>query len=143
MKINRTGVSRIVLEFKNFVIKIPNFTYSWYHFIWGICSNIEENQCWKWNSGKYEKGKSHLLCPVKWCSYGGWILIMQKANIKRHEIEVRNLPLSTIPPEEETIIRYKEWIEAGFGGDDKCDNYGYIEDRLVKIDYSRDYNKII
>ena len=77
IKINRKGVTRIVLEFKSVVIKIPNFTCQWSHFLKGIIGNIEESRTWKWNSGKFEKGTSHLLCPVKWCSVGGWILIME------------------------------------------------------------------
>lgn len=139
MRINRTGISRIVIEMDDVVIKVPNFTYSWYHFLWGLCSNIEENNIWKWNSGKYEKGKSHLLCPVKWCSWGGWILVMKKADVDRHYREVCNSPRNEgISSDEEVKLRYKDWIEVGFGGDDKCDNYGYIDDRLVKVDYPND-----
>lgn len=138
MKIIRRGSSRIVFILKNSVVKIPNFTYSWYLFICGVCANLEENNCWKWNSGKYDKGTSHLLCPVKWCSWGGWILIMKKANVQKHVNEIyASAPLGDIDPEDEVKLRYKQWIDAGFGGDDKCDNYGYLENRLVKIDYAQ------
>ena len=130
MKINQTGITRIVIELRNVVIKIPRFTYSWEHFLKGLIANISENKTWEYNSGKYEEGKSYLLCPVVWCSYGGWLLVMKKADMKRHEDEVR----AWIDNGQEPMW-YVAWKNAGFGGDDKCDNFGYYENRLVKIDY--------
>lgn len=139
MKVNRTGITRIVFVFKNVVVKIPNFSYSWRHFLQGLIANINENRAWKWNSGKYETGQSHLLCPVIWCSWGGWILIMAKADMSKWEKEVM-----AMPPIENTDCEkikesnnqlYKQWIDFGFGGDDKCDNYGYYQNKLVKVDY--------
>jgi len=139
MQVNSTGITRIVFVFKNFVVKVPNWHYSWLHFLKGLIGNINESKCWKYNSGKCESGKSHLLCPVIWCSWGGWILIMKKADIMRHLSEVMAMP--PIPDDwherkKELSERYALWIDAGFGGDDKCDNYGYYQDRLVKIDYA-------
>jgi len=140
MVINSTGITRIVFVFKTFVVKVPNWHYSWHHFLKGILANIQENHAWKYNSGNLESGKSHLLCPVKWCSWGGWILIMERADMKRWENEVRSMPsfknntdLFAIKAENARL--YSKWVEAGFGGDDKVDNYGYYKDRLVKIDY--------
>lgn len=139
MKLNRTGITRIVFEFKTFVIKIPNFSYSWRHFLTGIIANISENIAWK-NAdkcdiflvtnyfGNYEK-RSDLLCPVKWCSWGGWFLIMEKADMERHENEVRSLP------DDSSKFSYSNWINSALAGDDKADNYGYYKNRLVKIDY--------
>jgi len=83
------------------------------------------------------RGKVYLLCPVKWCSWGGWILIMERADVEKHYEEIYNSsPIGNIDPCEEVKQRYKKWIDAGFGGDDKCDNYGYLSDRLVKVDYA-------
>ena len=31
---------------------------------------MNEDKTWKWNTGTYEKGKGHLLCPVVWSSWG-------------------------------------------------------------------------
>lgn len=133
MKINREGVTRIVVELKTIVVKIPNFRYQWSHFIQGILSNINESNCWKWN-----KEKRDLLCPVIWSSWGGWILVMKKADVKRHVKEVYDMAgIGDIDPEGEVKIRYKKWIDANLGGDDKSYNYGYLGDRLVKIDYGQ------
>lgn len=121
MKINLKGVTRIVLIFNKFVIKIPNFTYSWHHFLKGLVANINENHTWKYNSGKYERGKSYLLCPVRWASWGGWILIQGRANIK-------------VTYENREEFDFSEHI-LEFEGDDTISNYGEYEGRLVKIDY--------
>lgn len=126
------GVTRKVFVFKRFVIKIPNYHYSWYHFIQGLMGNIDEANLWKWSS---IHNTSHLLCPVLWSSWGGWIIIMKRADVERHEQEVRDEP-DCEDYLESNRLRYKKWIDAGYGGDDKCDNYGYIENRLVKIDYA-------
>ena len=122
MKINRKGGTRIVLEFKTVVVKIPNFTCQWSHFLKGIIGNIEESRTWKWNSGKFEKGTSHLLCPVKWCSVGGWILVMEKVD---EMINDNNIHLWDC---DEHMKHFK--------GDDTISNYGILRGKLVKIDYA-------
>lgn len=122
MKINLNGVTRIVIELRRVVIKIPNFTTQWDHFIRGILANINENQTWKWNSGDYEKGKSHLLCPVLWCSWGGWFLIMKKVD-------------SLITDENIHLWDCQEH-KIYFKGDDTVSNYGFLDGKLVKIDYA-------
>lgn len=122
IKINRNGCTRIVFIFKKIVVKIPNFTYSWEHFLKGLIANIHESKCWKYNSGKFETGLSSLLCPVLWCSYGGWILIMKKAKVLT-DLEFIESDIS-------------EHIKH-FAGDDKSDSYGWINDNIVKIDYGQ------
>lgn len=123
MRLNLKGVTRIVLEFKTVVVKIPNFTCQWDHFLRGLIANMDEGQTWKWNSGPYNKGTSYLLCPVVWFSWGGWILVMKKAK-----------PLTVEQWKENTyhIDQHKEH----FPGDDTVSNYGIYEGRLVKIDYA-------
>lgn len=122
MKINRCGITRIVFEFKAVVIKIPNFSYSWEHFIVGVLANIREHKTYRYNSGKYDNGLSHLLCPVLWCSWGGWFLIM-----KRVAVMTDDEYLNT-----DTSIH-----QLHFGGDDKSDSYGYLNGYVVKIDYGQ------
>jgi hypothetical protein len=117
MKINRRGTTRIVLEFKKVVVKIPDFTYQWSSFLKGIIANIEENEIWKYSS-LFETDKSHLLCPVKWCSFGGWILVMEKAEqLNYSESKKYNF---------EEHLRY-------FKGDDSHQNYGILNGKLVKL----------
>jgi hypothetical protein len=121
MIINRKGVTRIVIEFKRVVVKIPNFTCQWSHFLKGIVGNINENKTWKYNSGNFEKGTSYLLCPVLWCSWGGWILVMKKA-----------IPLQRSEWDTTYIPEHKKY----FKGDDTISNYGWLDGRLVKFDYA-------
>lgn len=122
MNINRRGVTRIVVEFNSVVIKIPNFTYSWNHFLKGLIGNMEEGKTWKWNSGKYEKGFSYLLCPVLWFSWGGWILIMRKVDetVNENNYHIWNC----------------EEHKKHFKGDDTAGNYGFLNGKLVKLDYA-------
>lgn len=119
MKINRTGITRIVLEFKFFVIKIPNFSYQWSHFLQGLLSNMNEDKSYRWSS------KPELLCPVIWSSWGGWMLVMKKA-----------IPCKYLDEGGEEID-YSKWIVEGYGGDDKPDNYGYLDGKIVKLDYGQ------
>lgn len=120
MKIATNGICRTVFVFKKIAIKIPKFRYGWYYFLLGLTSNIEEIKAWKHT-------KSELLCPIKWSSWGGWIVVMQKAEIC-HEMD---------------FIDYSIWRKAGFGGDNKPDNYGYLGTQIVKVDYSNFSSKSI
>lgn len=125
MKINRKGVTRLVIELKNVVIKVPNFTYSWHHFIKGIDGNMEEWKIWVYNGYSEERKpfRDKLLCPVLWHSWGGWIVVMKKAKtLSFDEWEVLDYDIS----------EHKKY----FGGDDSMSNYGFLNGKLVKIDYA-------
>ncbi len=80
MRISLHGTTRIVILCGRVAIKIPNFTRSWLHFLKGVVGNMMECQTWRWNSGKFEEGKSRLLCPVLFMSWGGWMLIMRRVD---------------------------------------------------------------
>lgn len=121
MRIDRTGATRIVFILKRVVVKIPNFTFCWQNFIRGLLANIVERETWRYNTGTFDKGKSHLLCPVLWVSWGGWLLIMKKVD---------------------KVLTYDEGWEADlsehvkmFPGDDTGPNYGILNKCIVKIDY--------
>lgn len=121
MLINRKGSQRIVIELQTVVIKVPNFLGSWINFVGGILANLREYTTWAYNSGPYEKGLSKYLCPVIWASWGGWILIMKKAR-----------PMTF---DEYDNCQELEPHFTHFKGDDSCYNYGFIDNRPVKIDY--------
>lgn len=124
MIVKMNGVTRIVIILNDVVIKIPKFTHQWSHFLRGILANITENRTWKWNSGKFEKGTSHLLCPVIWCSWGGWVIVMKKAAVMTYE-------------EWEKSEWYNDQHRKHFPGDDTVSNYGILNNTLVKIDYGQ------
>lgn len=125
MKIERRGCTRIVFIFNSVVVKIPNFTVCWRHFLQGLLANMGERDTYYANTGRYNVGLSDLLCPVVWASWGGWVLVMKKA-----------LPF-TCTDEQGRELDYSKWIMAGFGGDDKPDNYGILNGTIVKIDYGQ------
>ncbi len=120
MQIKTNGVTRLVFVFSTFVIKVPKPRH-WRNFLRGLIGNINEGDTWKWNSGKYEKGTSHLLCPVIWSMWGGWLLIMKRAE-----------PITT--KQEGEVFRQDDW--ALFKGDDSLSNYGLLDGVCVKIDYA-------
>jgi len=95
--------------------------HSWYNFISGILANMKERNTWRFNSGKYEQGKSKLLCPVLFCGFGGLFIVMRTVDY-------------TIKDCDYTEWDCSEHIEH-FGGDDTVSNYGILSGRLVKIDY--------
>ncbi len=136
MRIVTTGITRTVFIFKNFVIKVPKIRYGWYYFLLGLCGNIEEKKTWE--AIKDNPDYNKLLCPIKWASKSGLIVIMEKADVEGWDREVG----SKFDQTDDWYLRkvlngmlYKKWIDAGFGGDDKSDNYGYYKGRLVKVDY--------
>lgn len=135
MKIKQ-GCTRIVFVFDTFVIKIPNFRYGFYNFLSGLISNMNETNTWKngvkskvWEDVEFQmfevKHLSEVLCPVRWGSWGGWILIMERADVEKHIEEV----------EGGKRFGYSKHITLGYEGDDTCLNYGYYNGNLVKIDY--------
>lgn len=89
-------------------------------FIKGILANMYENNLWTYNSGIWDSSISHLICPVVWCSWGGWILIMRKA-----------APLTKQQYYESDISEHERY----FPGDAGPSNYGLLDGRIVKIDY--------
>lgn len=123
MTINLKGVTRIVFVFRHVVVKIPKFYVQWDHFLKGIIGNIEEGRTWRYNSGKYERGTSYLLCPVIWTSWGGWILIMKRAE-----------PLTR--DQWDLVCNLLDEYQKYFAGDDTMNNYGILDSKLVKIDYA-------
>lgn len=134
MEINREGITRTVFIFKNIVIKIPN-TSSWRQFLRGLIANIDQKH--RWDEAKsWKGGKPELLGPVLFCSWGGWFLIMPRIDVEKHIQECYDMyHHGNLDNRRRIEKRYKKWIKAGHGGDDKCDNYGYYQNRLVKIDY--------
>lgn len=110
------GTTRKVFIIKDKAYKIPYITRGWYTFIYGIMCNLNEKRTWRWNSGKYESGYSHLLCPVLWCSWFGLCLVM---------------------PRVEHLTKDPDYgLFKHFEGDDKRPNYGKLNGVIVKIDYA-------
>jgi len=109
------GDGRLVLIFKNFVIKIPKN-------IRGIAQSMAEIMLWK----KYHH---RLLCPILGNIW--FIIIMRRA-------EFRKIPVSTL---EKHFLKIQKDIKElryrkSYHGDFRYDNnWGKIDNRYVMVDY--------
>lgn len=120
MKINRTGVTRIVFIFGNFVVKIPKFSVEHSHFLKGCSANWDERRYWKlWNQSTGCDLRNKVI-PTYFCSWFGLLQIQAKADV-----------LSWDNPLTDEQIEY-----FNFTTDTKPPNFGYYKGNLVCIDYA-------
>jgi hypothetical protein len=113
----KSGCTRSVLLFKNIALKMP--TLKRYNlFLHGILANLQEKQF---------SGSHPDLAEVKWCSPLGLILVMERAEA----ISLDGHSLYVGLKEKYQDDKMKEFLLS----DCKPSNWGYIKDRLVKIDY--------
>ena len=110
------GTTRIVFLIGNWAIKIPNFRY-WCLFLQGLLANIEEN--------RFSRANLWPICPVTFCAWGGWFIIMKRA----WPLTIEDL--ETLGTTLEKICEYypKGFVEA------KLNSFGWVDNRLVCIDY--------
>jgi len=122
MRLITHGITRLVILTDKYAIKIPK-PRVWNHFLRGLLASMEERLIWE-IACIDDKVNNHLwdckehLCPVVWCSWGGWILVMKRAE----ELD---------PDEHWEKIQVLEKL----CGDHKRDNYGKIDGKLVMFDY--------
>jgi len=112
------GATRIVILLKDRVIKLPNPLNGWIPFFEGFLSNYREGCTWFGEDLSIEeKGK---LCPVLSFSSSGFWLIMQRVDrVLEDEVD------SLYDPENFKDITL----------DDKPDNFGVLNGKVVVIDY--------
>lgn len=117
------GVTRKVFIFSKFVVKIPNFK-ELRLFLSGILANLQEKQ---WS------GIHPDLARVLFCSWFGLVLVMEKAEVcaERMGEDESWGPFIEMLEERYKDDEFKEFILS----DGKPYNWGYIGNRLVKIDY--------
>lgn len=128
-----SGYSRKVFLFWIFAIKVPLPN----NYENGKAINLREYQIWK--QSKKEK-KSHLLAPVYLCLFKGKILVMRRVNVeinKKFDIIIRHMRSisNNLSTSQTDYILFHKYARNGFGGDDHLENYGWIGNRMVKIDY--------
>lgn len=83
--------------------------YGWEKFIQGLCCNMSEKECWGVT-------RSEHLCPVI-CGWAGFFLVMRRVRVLTDDEQIPQVHLE------------------GGGTDHKTDNYGYLDGRVVCIDY--------
>ena len=114
MKINRVGVTRLVILTENYAFKFPRITYGWYFFIQGIYSNLSEYKCWEAVKTINDKN----LCPTLY-SFAGFMNVMPRIEICTTYEQIADYPHD----------------EDGLRHDHKPQNYGYHKGNLVCVDY--------
>lgn len=129
MVLKKNGITRLVILTKKYAIKFPRFDYGWRLFIEGIRANLNEREFWKIANipdNELTKALSHI-CPILWCSWGAWLLIMPRVE-----------PLSELDlPEQDGLYQTREafLVLERLVGDHKDDNYGIYNGRVVMFDY--------
>lgn len=113
------GVTREVILVGRWAIKFPTFR-SWRMFLWGLLSNMQEVTWGK--AMKVESGAkqywSERLCPVLWSLPGGWLVVMRRVErvcTENAEVDYDNF--------------------KGLPGDHKPENFGWLDGRVVMLDY--------
>ena len=111
--------TRTVIVLKKYVIKFPTFkTYEL--FLNGLLANIQE---------KKFSGTHKDLAKVKYCNKYGLFLLMEKANVLPNSVDYND---------------FLKYLKDKYRNDDmksfmlsdmKVNNWGYINNRIVKIDY--------
>jgi hypothetical protein len=113
------GTTRTTYLIGNRAYKFPRVT-RWNKLLKGLLNNLSENFRWKYELTE----RRHLLCPVIFCSWGGWFIIMPRTE-EFPEVEYdRNKMYS----EFHTITH-----------DLKRANFGKLHDRTVLHDYADDH----
>lgn len=117
MKIDRTGCTRIVFLTKHYALKVPNFLDGWKLFLNGLLANLQESNFWQ-NGGYYE------LCPIRYATWGGWLVIMRKAQVLTDE-EFLAMDIDAFLNKEHYVIPAEK----------KANSFGWLDGRVVAIDY--------
>ena len=119
MHIDKRGSTRIVFVFKHFVIKFPSPA-SWKLFLHGLLANIQE--------GSFTKSMINQtgLTPVYYFNSLGFCVISKRARTVNHRglfwVELTRL------------VATSELHKDFWSSDAKPENFGFINNQLVKID---------
>lgn len=136
MRIVKTGVTRWVLLTKKYAIKFPSL-YSYRHFLQGILGN--EQECFWYRNFKWTK----KLCPVLWKSWGYFVIIMPKVRVMTDEEATqewgwkyeRSATLECFETPLDKFLKIEEGEDSIFPAEKKSDSFGWLDGRIVIIDY--------
>lgn len=123
----RWGITRLVWLVGPYAIKLPNPFNGWGNFIGGIQANICERNNWGAAVCGMEPDDPRLairelLCPLSWTSWGCWVVVMRRCT-------------RTLTRDEWDALDLAPWEAQDLDGDDKAFNYGWLDGRIVKLDY--------
>ena len=111
----RYGTHRTVYLIGKYAIKRPVFV-EWRLFLHGLLANIQEAQ--------FSKTGWPELCPVVFACWGGWFLVMRRAE----------------PFDVESFLKfdYEAFVECDdyrVPAEDKMDSFGLLNGQVVAVDY--------
>lgn len=109
------GTSRIVLLIGNYAVKVPSFV-EWRLFLLGLLANMQER--------RFSEHGWEELCPVLWSIYGGFMIVMRRAE-----------PLTR---EQFDSFDAEAWLERDdyvVPAEPKMDSFGWLDGKIVAIDY--------
>ncbi len=122
MKLIRRGATRWVILISRWAIKIPSL-HSYRHFLQGILGNEQETY---WSRTFKYTGK---LCPVLFTCPGRFFIVMPRVKV----LTDAELPLDV---DIDIFLRiYPDKSEFIFPVEKKTDSFGWLNGRLVIIDY--------
>lgn len=112
------GITRTVFLMGRYAIKTPNlkFRWLWRHRVKGLLANLDE--AWRWKTFK-DSEEGQMLCPVLWKSWFGFVIVMRRVE-----------PMEC----QDGIISEPQCVLTT---DHKAENYGWLDGRLVCIDYAQ------
>ncbi len=132
MKLIRTGVTRWVILIGKYAVKFPSF-YSYRHFLQGILGNDQEAhwyRMFKW-TGK--------LCPVLFACPGRFFIVMPRVRVMTDEEAEKHWAWDPCDRADCTkldlFLRIEPDEESMFPAEKKSDSFGWLDGRLVIIDY--------
>ncbi len=120
MKLDLKGITRIVFLIGKYAIKIPNFKYQHNHFLQGCYANWSERKyCKDFKTANYEGNMYEWVAPSYFCSWFGLVQIQARC-------ETYNKHLTK---------EQKEFYKPLCGTDNKKENFGLLNGKLVCVDY--------
>lgn len=112
------GITRIVISFFGLSFKFPNPINGHVFFLQGCLSNYKERQFYK--EFKNYHPISDLICPSYFCSYFGLLQIQKQCSVNTRELTEEEL----------------KHFEVVRNGESKPANFGFIDNKLVCLDYA-------
>lgn len=109
------GCTRIVVLFGPWAFKIPSLT-EWRLFLLGLLANMQEST--------FSKAGWPELCPVLFSLPGSFLVVMRRAR--------------EMTDQEFLGFDVGKWVDRGeytIPVEFKSDSFGYLDDRIVAIDY--------
>lgn len=116
MRVDWSGVTRMVILVGPWAVKLPRLNYGWAAFLRGLLCNIQESEFGRlgWPG----------FCPVRFALPGGWLIVMPRAQVMTDE-EFAAFDFHTFVNRGEYVIPAEE----------KPDSFGWLNGQVVAIDY--------